>query len=88
MKRSPRPLIAGLVVAAGLAIGGPTTPVAAQSVPLFPAGVVSVPIVGVAGSVVSPIVVVPPLGIGTQHAHVDQDRSRSRERGAITIGGA
>jgi hypothetical protein len=86
MLQSPRPLLAGLVLAAGLAIGRQAPPVAAQSVPLFPAGVMAVPVVGVAG-VVPPIIVVSPLGIGTSHAHVDKDQSHSRERGTITIGG-
>ena len=87
MARSRRPLVAGLVLAAGVAIGSQATPVAAQSVPLFPAGVRAVPVVGVVGVSVPPIVVIAPLGIGTQHAHVDKDRSHSRERGTITIGG-
>jgi hypothetical protein len=87
MLRSRRPLLAGLALAAGLAIGGRAAPVAAQSVPLFPAGVMAVPVVGVAGVVMPPIVVIPPLGIGTRHAHVDKDQSHSRERGTITIGG-
>ena len=87
MMRSPRPLVAGLVLAAGLAMGSQAAPAVAQSVPLFPAGVMAVPVVGVAGIVTPPLVVVAPLGIGTRHAHVDKDRSRSRERGTITIGG-
>lgn len=82
MMRSPRPLLAGLVVAAGLAIGSPTVPVAAHTVSLFPAGVMVVPVVGVAG------VVVPPIGIGAAHrANVTKERSRT-ERADITIGGA
>jgi hypothetical protein len=87
MLRSRRSLLAGLVLAAGLTIGTHASTVAAQSVPLFPAGVLAVPVVGVAGVVVPPIIVVPPLDIGTQHAHVSKDQSRSRERGSITIGG-
>ena len=87
MLRSRRSLLAGLALAAGLVIGGRAAPVAAQSVPLFPAGVVAMPVVGVAAVVVSPIVVVPSLGLGTQHAHVSKDQSHSRERGSITIGG-
>jgi hypothetical protein len=86
MMRSCRPLMAGLL-AAGLTLGRPTAPVAARSVPLFPAGVMAVPVVGVAGIVVPPIIVVSPLGIGTRHARVDKDQSHSRERGTITIGG-
>jgi hypothetical protein len=79
-------LAAGLVVAAGLAMGWQTAPVAAQSVPLVPAGVMTVPVVGVVGIVTPPIVVVPSLGSGTQHAHIDKDRSRTK-RADITIGG-
>lgn len=85
MSRSCRLFGAGLVLAAGLAIGRPA-PVAAETVPLFPAGVLVVPVVGVAGVVVPPIIVAP-VGIGTQHAHVDKERSHSRERADITIGG-
>jgi hypothetical protein len=85
MMRSPRPLLAGLVVAAGLAIGSPAGPVAAHTGSLFPAGVMVVPVVGVAGVV--PPIVVPPMGIGTPHrANVNKAWS-STEPADITIGG-
>ena len=87
MMQSCRPLVAGLILAAGLALGAQAEPAAARTVPLFPAGVMAVPVVGVAGVVVPPIVVVPSLGVGTQHAHIDKNQSHSRERGTITIGG-
>jgi hypothetical protein len=87
MLRARRPLMTGLILAAGLALGRQASPVAAQSVPLFPAGVMVVPVVGVAGVVVPPIVVVPPLGIGTQHrANVNKAWS-STEPADITIDG-
>lgn len=86
MLRSDRRLLAGLALAAGLALGGPAVPVAAQSMPLVPAGV-AMPVAGIAGVVVSPIVVVPTIGIGTSHARIDKERSHSRERADITIGG-
>lgn len=86
MMRSPRPLLAGLIVAAGLAMSSPVVPVAAHTVSLFPAGVVVVPVVGVAGVVVPPVVV-PLIGIGTQHrANVNKSWS-STEPAHITIGG-
>jgi hypothetical protein len=85
MMRSRRPLVAGLVLAAVLAFGSQAAPVAARSVPLFPAGVMVVPVVGVA-SVVPPIVVAP-VGIGTPHrANVNKAWS-STEPADITIGG-
>lgn len=60
----------------------------AQSVPLFPAGVLVVPVAGVVRVGASPVVVTAPaLGIGTQRAHIDKDRSHSRERTDVTIGG-
>jgi hypothetical protein len=83
MMRSRSLLLAGLALAAGLAISGPAAPVAAESAPLFPTGVMRVLVTGI---VVPPIVVVSPLGIGTRHAHVDKDRSHT-ERADITIGG-
>lgn len=87
MARSYRLFGAGLVVAAGLAIGTQAAPGAAASGPLFPAGVMVVPVVGVAGVVVPPIVVAP-LGIGTQHrANVHKEWS-STDRADITIDGA
>jgi len=80
-------LLTGLVLAAGLTIGTHAAPVAAQSASLFPAGVMTVPVAGVAGVVVPPIIIVPSLGIGTRHANVTKERSRT-ERADITIGGA
>ncbi len=87
LQSRPSRFVASLVVLGALAAAGRATPVAAQSVPLLPAGVRAVPVVGAVGVVVPPIIVVPPIGIGTQHAHVTKDRERSRERADVTIGG-
>jgi hypothetical protein len=55
--------------------------------PLFPAGAMAVPVAGVVGIAVPPIVVtIPPLGLATPHAHVAKERSHT-ERADITIGG-
>lgn len=87
MLGSRRPLLTGLVLAAGLTIGTHAAPVAAQSASLFPAGVMTVPVAGVA-DVVMPPIIVPPIGIGAPHrANVTKERSRT-ERADITIGGA
>lgn len=60
----------------------------AQTVPLLPAGILIVPVAGVVGVAVPSLVVIgPALGLGTQRAHVEKDRSRSRERADVTIGG-
>jgi hypothetical protein len=90
MNRSHRRLFGASLALAALAgawIGSP--PAAAQNVPLFPAGVMVVPVVGVtgvAGVAVPPVVVAAPaIGIGTAHAHVEKDRERSRERGNVVI---